>query len=256
MATRGLSYPATRSSPVAVSAPILAGVRRSPRRITRSPLWMSSPCRERCSPGWTGSRIWTATLSRSVCSTMTTASAPLGRDEPVATCTQTPAPTRFVGTVSACSVSMQGRVFGRNFPAPWVSWARTAYPSMAARSTRGTGMRLTTSKSTTRPVASRTGRVSVRPMAVMESRQRRSASSREMRDLRGRMRRVKRGDRQKPLRLQVGGHDHEADDGHPDSEHDDLPAREELLHRPDQGHVLALRLLEMRLDLQGRAHHD
>src|SRR2546428_386685 len=118
---------------------------------------------------------------------MTTASAPLGRVEPVATSVQRPDATRFRGTPSAYSVSIRRSVTGLNFPARNVSRATTAYPSIAARSESGTSMGERTSSADTRWRASRIGTVSFRSIGRTGSIAIRIASSREMSAFRGRM---------------------------------------------------------------------
>ena len=101
METRGLAYTRTRSRPIAARAPSFAGVRASPLATTSDPRGMSSALRLTFSPGWTGVYTLTSSPSRSVSSTMTTASAPDGIVAPVATSVQRPAVTRFLGTPSA-----------------------------------------------------------------------------------------------------------------------------------------------------------
>ena len=99
--TRGRAYTRTRALPMAARAPTFAGVRSSSARTTTDPRAMSSPRPETLSPGCTGEYTFTASPSRSVSSTMTTASAPRGSVGPVATSVHRPETTRLRGTVSA-----------------------------------------------------------------------------------------------------------------------------------------------------------
>src|SRR5213595_1477106 len=124
---------------------------------------------------------------RSVSSTRTTAVAPGGIVDPVATSAQLPDVTRLRGTSCAWSVAIRTRAAGRVSLASFVSSARTAYPSIAERSARGTSIVDRTSSAATRCKASGSGTASVRRRGRTKSLAMRWASSKEMSPFNGRI---------------------------------------------------------------------
>ena len=116
--------------------------------------------------------------TNSVCSIMTTASAPRGMMPPVATAVAVAPPTSSVGAwpqaiTSALSVSTLGRLS----LAPSVSSARTAKPSTLERSNGGASASATTSCASTRPSASASATLSAASGARSMRRAKRARAS-------------------------------------------------------------------------------
>src|SRR5262249_52468478 len=101
----------------------------------------------------------TASPSRSVYSTITTASAPPGTGAPGMIRIASPAPTDRVGAWPAGTAPATTSRPGASGAAPAVSAARTAYPSIALLANGGTASRAMTSSAVTRPTASLSGSV-------------------------------------------------------------------------------------------------
>ena len=121
-----------------------------------------------------------ASSRNSVCSTITTASAPRGMTPPVAIGVAVPAATVSDGAAPQARISrLSVRRRGRAALAPSVSAARRAKPSTRARSKGGTSMGEATSRASTRPRDSARGRVSAGSEACgTAARKAASASSR------------------------------------------------------------------------------
>src|SRR5690606_22985720 len=155
--TRGRGWARTSPTPSDASTPMRAGVSSSPGPNSRSPGRRSSPGARTWSPGRASTSIRTARppSSRSVRSTMTTASAPSGSGAPVKMRTASPGPSgRSAGCPAATSATT-----GSTTGAPAVSAARTAYPSIAVLAKGGTASVATTSPARTSPAAAASGTV-------------------------------------------------------------------------------------------------
>jgi hypothetical protein len=128
-----------------------------PARSAGVPAAMSAPAAITFSPGATGRYTDTASSVASVRSTITTASAPAGMTAPVETSTPVPAETASVGGCPAWTAPVSARVTGSVSVAAKVSAARTAYPSIAARSKPGTSIGAVCGAASTRPAADSSG---------------------------------------------------------------------------------------------------
>src|SRR5262245_57061859 len=126
--------------------------------------------------------------SRSVSSTITTASAPDGIGAPVAISMHSPVAIPRAGTCPVNTRSTHLSVFGECAPARNVFSATTAYPSIAARSNGGTSTAAVTSREATRPSACASGTVSLRVIGAASLRTICSASSKSTVSVIGRMR--------------------------------------------------------------------
>ena len=155
-----------------------------PRRSRVSPPAMSEPAKPTNWPGAaarrTAMRGSGASSSGSVCSTMTTASAPRGIGAPVATAVAVPGATTPVGATPQATISsFSRRETGAVSRAAAISAARTAKPSTAERSKGGTSPGEATSSARTRPSASESSARSVPTGAGLRAlSKRRTASSR------------------------------------------------------------------------------
>src|SRR5208337_1371324 len=119
---------------------------------------ISSPALSTFSPGATGLVTSIVVLSSAeVYSTITTASAPSGSIPPVGTPTALPGSTFTLGGSPMTTSPDVSRRAGRPSDAPKVSRARTAYPSMDARTKFGTGSAAVISKARILPHASVSG---------------------------------------------------------------------------------------------------
>ena len=117
----------------------------------------------------------------SVCSIITTASAPRGMTPPVAIAVAVPGNTSMAGaTPQAITSALSARRFGAPSLAPAVSAARTAKPSTLERSNGGASTGATTSAASTRDSAAPRARLSP-PSGErsMQASKRRRASSAE-----------------------------------------------------------------------------
>ncbi len=161
-ATRGRRQTGMSARPTAASMPTSRDVSSRPRRSTVSPRAMSDPAVAIYWPGVAARRSSITggePSSSSVCSIMTTASAPRGTMPPVAITTAVPGATGCAGAMPGVKISVLSRsMTGCPSLASAVSSARTANPSTLARSNPGTSSGATTSRASTRPraAASRT----------------------------------------------------------------------------------------------------
>ena len=165
IATRGRRHTSTVAQPTAASMPISREVRTCPARSTVSPRARSLPAKAMNWPADAGRRIsirvWPLSSTASVCSTMTTASAPRGTIPPVAIRAAVPGPTGSSGTLPGVRISgIRVNRHGMRSLAPSVSSARTANPSTLARSKPGTSTSATTALARTRPNPCDSGTVS------------------------------------------------------------------------------------------------
>ena len=163
-ATVGRRWTVTSASPTAASMPISRELSTAPARSTVSPRAMSPPAAASAAPGVAGRRSSShrtpspSAAPTSVCSTMTTASAPRGSIPPVAITVAVPGATVSAGTMPG--VTSSGLIRSRHgwaSDASAVSAARRANPSTLARSKPGTSTAATTSLARTRCSASPSG---------------------------------------------------------------------------------------------------
>ena len=146
----------TLSTPTAASSPTSRTPIREPAARIGSPTAMSSPVRRMCCPTELGTVMVTSALPRSVASYGTIASASAGTGAPVMIFIAVPGESRCGAAPPAGTSPTTGRRTGRTSVAYWTSAARTAYPSMAELSKRGSASEETTSSQMLRPSASRT----------------------------------------------------------------------------------------------------
>ncbi len=173
--TRGRTAQSTSERPTEASTPTSAGPSSAPARRTVDPASMSSPARRMSLPASTCAPTSTSSAPPSVSSTRTTASAPSGTIAPVEIAIASPAARARVAGCPARDSSTTSRRAGRS-PAPAVSAARTAYPSIAELSNPGTESALVTSSARTRPSAARTPTLSVPSARARSSTSRRASS--------------------------------------------------------------------------------
>src|SRR5262245_3273086 len=157
-ATLGRRTTSIRSRPHAASTPISRAPTRVPRRSNVSPRAISEPAYETNCPGVATRRSsirgWPSSIS-SVCSIITTASAPRGMTPPVAIAVHVPGTTVNAGTwPQAMTSALSVKVLGMASLAPTVSAARRANPSTFERSNGGASTGAITSPQRTRVRAS------------------------------------------------------------------------------------------------------
>ena len=170
-ATSGRRHTSTAARPTAASMPISREVSTWPARSTVSPRARSLPAKAMNWPETAGRRTAIAGMplslspspsTVSVCSTMTTASAPRGAMPPVAIRVAVPGSTVRLGATPGVRISgFSARILGDRSLAPMVSSARTAKPSTLARSNPGASISATTGRASTRPNACANGTVSL-----------------------------------------------------------------------------------------------
>jgi hypothetical protein len=156
--TRGRRCTRTRSSPSAAATATCPGPTGVSARNRTSPFDTSSPARRTFVPGSGAAENRTESPVSVASSRRTTASAPTGTGAPVAMRTADPAARAIPQTAPAIDAPTTGSVTGRSAPAPDRSDARTAKPSIAALSNRGSGAVARTSSANTNPAASARGR--------------------------------------------------------------------------------------------------
>ena len=154
---RGRRAQLTSPTPTDASTPSSAAPIVVPRRSTVSPGWMSSPARRTLLPGSTEAETSTRPSRVLVSSTRTTASAPAGTTAPVEIAIACPSSRAERAGRPARDSPATRSATGAPAPAPLVSAARTANPSIEELSKPGTASELAMSAARTRPSAERSG---------------------------------------------------------------------------------------------------
>ena len=160
-AARGLRYTATSVMPSPARRPISWGRSRFPAGITTSPRATSSAVPRTFSPAVTGLVTSIApSPAGEVYSTITTASAPFGRNPPVGIATAWFLPMATSGSRPIATAPATSRNAGMESEAPKVSAARTAKPSIVERGRGGRSSGEAISAPQILPRASSSGTVS------------------------------------------------------------------------------------------------
>jgi hypothetical protein len=150
---RGRSRTRTAVTPRAASPPVSAARNRRPAGTAIIPSRTSSPTVSTFSPTAAAASTSISAPWRFVSSTITTASAPRGTIAPVWVRMASPGPTSRCGTTEVGTSPTMRRYAGDCSDAPWVSTARTAYPSIVERGNAGSVSTARTSSASTRPMA-------------------------------------------------------------------------------------------------------